>query len=323
MKRDVLSVLEDNRGRSISGGQIARELGITRAAVHKSVEALRQEGWKIDAVVGCGYCLHTACDIVSETGIRKGLKTNSTRDIKLFDNVGSTNDVVKEYAAQGAEEGLLVVARSQTCGKGRRGRSFFSPDDNGIYMSLLLRPQTDAEVSLFLTVCAAVAVCRAVDAVTGKMAQIKWVNDIYFEGKKLCGILTEAAVEVESGSLDYAVLGIGINVAPPAGGYPPELQGRAVSVEEMAPEAGPVKNRLIAAVVNEFESLYRSFEKKNFMEEYKTRSCIIGKNITVLSAECAENAEVLDIDGEARLVVRMENGEVRKLNSGDVSIRPN
>ena len=125
MKQDVLSVLEDNRGRSISGGQIARELGITRAAVHKSVEALRQEGWQIEAVVGRGYCLHTACDIVSETGIRKGLKTNSTRDIQLFDNVGSTNDVVKEYAAQGAERGFWLWQGARRVAKeGAAGRSF-------------------------------------------------------------------------------------------------------------------------------------------------------------------------------------------------------
>ena len=210
VKDEVLKELENNKGDYISGGQLADNLGVSRNSVWKAIKALEKSGYEINAIPNKGYCLAEKNDILSSYSIKQHLK-NPHLDISVFSSVTSTNTILKEMAEQGAKEGTVIIAEEQTAGRGRTGKQFYSPKGTGIYISILLRPDIPAEESLFLTTSAAVATARAIEDVSDKRALIKWVNDIYLEDKKTCGILTEGAFNVETGKLDYAIVGIGIN----------------------------------------------------------------------------------------------------------------
>lgn len=228
----------------------------------------------------------------------------------------STNRVAKELAAGGASEGVLVVAEQQRNGRGRLGRSFFSPD-GGIYMSLILRPRIPAEKAVLVTTCAAVAVARAIDRVCGCSAGIKWVNDIFVDGKKVCGILAEAGLSPESEYPDYIVLGIGINVRKQS--VPEELKDIVGCLEENRTDTIK-KEVLIAAVWEEFSELYQNLSTAVYMDEYRERSVLLGREVTVLAPEGNYKAVVTDIDQEGRLMILREGKSVL-LSSGEVSVR--
>lgn len=319
MKEKILSILEENRGESVSGGKMAERLGVTRAAVNKAVASLRAQGFQIEAVTGRGYRLVPECDRLSAAGIRRWLKKNKERTILIFDEVASTNLTAKEVLPD-CGDGALVLAQRQSMGRGRMGRSFYSPQDMGVYMTIGLHPQGSAEQSVFITVAAAVAVSRAIDILYGIKTQIKWVNDIYYDGKKVCGILTEGAVEMESGGVTHAVLGIGINTRYPENGLPEEL---AQKVGILPQGRGVTKNRLAAEVANQFDLLYERLYELEYLDEYRKKSMLIGQRVAVLPIGGEpQDAQVLDIDSRARLVVRTEDGSVLALSGGEVSIIP-
>lgn len=258
-------------------------------------------------------------DFISTCGIKKYLN-NKDRDIYCHDEIDSTNTAIKLLAKENASEGTIVATEMQTAGKGRLGKSFFSPRGCGVYFSILLRPQIPPSDSVFITVAASVAVRRALISLLGIKTQIKWVNDIYFSGKKLCGILTESVLS--SASLDFAVLGIGINIKSPEGGYPEEFAYKTTNICEIVSSVpDDFKNKLIAEVVNQFEKIYKELESKSFVEEYKEASCILGEKIQILSgSHKGKFATAKDIDENAGLVVLLDNGEMVTLSSGDVSI---
>lgn len=255
---------------------------------------------------------------LSEKNIREYLtaKTFGSRLI-LLKETDSTNNDAKRIAAEGAIEGTTVLADRQTAGKGRLGRSFFSPEEKGIYMSIVLRPQVALESSTLITSMAAVAVARAIEKTSGVYAQIKWVNDVFLNGKKVCGILTEGAMDSESGKLAYAVLGIGVNVGCME--FPEELRAVATSVGN---EAGKQIKReiLIAEILNELEELYGTLASGGFLEESRRRSLVIGKEIKVVGAEQSYPAKAVAIDELGQLVVETEKGR-QALHSGEISIR--
>ena len=229
-KERVLRALEAREGAHVSGAQLARELGVTRNSVWKAVNALRREGYHIDATTNRGYALSHEDDLLSASGIRRFLPA----DAPLFPTVrkclDSTNAEALRRAVDGAPEGTVIVAEEQTAGRGRRGRSFFSPAGTGIYLSILVRPALAAERAHLLTCSAAVAVAEAIEACAGVDASIKWVNDVYCRGKKVAGILTEGSFDLEGGVLQHAVVGIGVNVRPPHAGFPAEIAERAGAV---------------------------------------------------------------------------------------------
>ncbi len=320
MKNELLELFEQNRGKLISGSDIAKKLGVSRAAVNKAISGLRELGYEFDATSRLGYIFSEKNDIISSCGINKYLNGNKKNIIHL-DEVDSTNTFLKNKAAEGAEEGTVAVTEMQTGGKGRRGKSFFSPRGCGVYFSLLLRPKLKAADSVFITVAAAVAVRRAIKQLLDADTQIKWVNDVYWNSKKLCGILTEASIELESGYLNYAVLGMGINIKPPENGYPEEFAFKTANLSEFAsPLPDDLKNKLIAEVLTQFDNLYENLEQKEFIKEYKEASCILGRKIQILSGPFAGTAVAEDIDEDANLVVRLPDGKQASLNSGDVSI---
>ena len=317
----LLELLERNRGSFFSGEEIARILNVSRAAVWKAVKALRQEGYAIDAVTNKGYCLSPETDILSPQGVKKYLKGEyRSLELQILPTASSTNALVRERANQGCPEGLTVMANTQTAGRGRLGRGFFSPPETGLYLSLLLRPSRyEPRQAVRLTAVAAVAMCEAIEAVSGEKAGIKWVNDVYVRGKKVCGILTEGSFDLESGGLDSVVLGAGVNVYPPREGFPPELSDIAGTVFDSPRSDG--KNRLAAEFLNRFLDCYYAPEDLGYIEKYRDRSLVVGKPVTVLSGGISRPALACGIDKECRLLVRYETGQTQALSYGEVSVR--
>lgn len=259
-------------------------------------------------------------DIVFENGIRAFLnkELNERLEIDIKESVGSTNDEVKALAVQGVGEGFLLVSRSQTNGKGRLGRSFFSPDFTGVYMSLLLRPACSAEETPLITTAAAVAVCEALEN-EGVKPEIKWVNDVFVDRKKVCGILTQAGFSGSSTSPDYVVLGVGVNMYTPLNGFPEELQGIAGAA--LPCEREGVCNRFIASFLNSFFSFYERLSSHCHVQAYRERCFVLGKQINILHNEKSTPATALDVDDNCNLVVQLTSGERAVLSSGEISVR--
>ncbi len=320
-KDTVLALFEKNKGFFISGERIAEELNISRTAVWKAVKKLQSEGYEIKAVTNRGYCLDKESDVLTVNGIRSHLDENckSLRP-EVFVRVDSTNSICAEKAKGGESEGYVAVAGTQSAGRGRRGKAFFSPAESGVYMSILLRPVglTENQVLHFTTMAAA-AVSEAVEALSGKKTEIKWVNDIFIDGKKVCGILSEASYGIETGKLEYVIVGIGINAYEPTEGFPVSIADIAGCVFDK-PETG-LKNRLAAEVLNRFMAYYRCLPDTPYSDEYIKRSMVTGKDIIVFRNGESVRAHVLGIDEEFGLKVRYEDGSVEILRSGEISIR--
>lgn len=316
LKYRVLEVLEENKGKSISESEIARSVNMTRSAVWKAVKALREDGYSICAVTNKGYCLADDNDILSEASINSFLKTQKLgRKIDVFKTIDSTNSFAKSLAQLGAEHGTTVVSELQTQGKGRMGRNFYSPSGMGVYMSIVLRPKLSVDYALMITSCAAVAVCEAIEKVANIECQIKWVNDIFCNGKKICGILTEASIDVEQGGLEYAVIGLGINVLNTF--FPKDIEGIASSIREITGEKIS-RSYLIAEILNCLEERFRDIDSNSFIDEYRRRSLLIGRNIMVIKSDSETKALCTGIDSFGRLLVRYENGTEDSLCSGTI-----
>ena len=321
VKEEIIKIFENSRGEYFSGEELASRLHVSRSAVWKAVRQLEADGYQFDAASGRGYCLSPDSDVLSKQGIEKALgESVSAFDVKVYRTITSTNTVLKEMAANGVGEGTVLVASEQTAGRGRMNRRFVSPSGTGLYLSILLRPKRHAGEALFITTAAAVAVAQTVEEVSGRHAGVKWVNDVFLNGKKICGILTEASLDMESGGLEYAVCGIGVNVFPPDGGFPDEIKDIAGAVFDVRP-SGDIRNRMAAGILKRFMAYYRSLPEHPFFEEYKRRSVTVGERVTVLGRGEPRSAVALAIDGECRLVVRYDDGSEEALNSGEISVR--
>lgn len=239
-------------------------------------------------------------------------------NITIFEELDSTNNYLKKVGSKGEKENHLVIALSQTGGRGRMGRSFYSPNGTGIYFSLLLHPEFSAEKSLFLTVMAAVSVAETVMNYNKNDVKIKWVNDIYIDSKKVCGILTEGAINSDK-SLDYAVVGIGINVVVPENGFPEDIKNIATSIFQGNTEEN-IKEKIVAEVVNRFFKMYNGVDT-DFVKRYKEYSYLTGKEINIISGETTRPATVIGITDDCHLLVKNESGELEEISSGDVSVR--
>lgn len=321
VKTELLSILEANRETDLSGEELAKRLGVSRTAVWKAVKTLKQEGYHIDAANNRGYRLQEATDVLSEEGIRlELLESRQNFPVKVYKIIDSTNVEARRHALEGAPHGLTIIAEEQTNGKGRLGRDFYSPAGTGIYMSILLRPQMDGTDIVLVTTAASVAVCRAVQKVLGAEPQIKWVNDVYLGDKKICGILTEAVSDFEMGKIDTVVVGIGINYRTDV--FPDELKDKAGSV---ADGKNVPRNVLVAAVLNEFWDIYENLTEREFMEEYRRRSNVIGKEVRFLEKNRWWEGKALDIDDDGGLIVECmdENGHpvIRTLHTGEITLR--
>lgn len=239
----------------------------------------------------------------------------ATAQCVILEQTDSTNRVARTLAREGAGEYTCVVARSQTGGRGRLGRTFFSPE-GGVYLSVVLRPQISPQQSLFITVAAAVAAAEAIERLSGRKALIKWVNDIYIDGKKVCGILTEGAADGEK--LDFAVLGLGINLFAPAGGFPSEIENIAGYVLDEKPN-DDTKARLIGNFLQIFSKYYKNLADREYLKSYQSRSFLQGKTVTYERAGQTHCGTVCGIDENAALLVEC-NGVITALSTGEVQI---
>lgn len=331
---NVLKALEENKGNTVSGEELANRLSISRAAIWKAIQELRKEGYRIDAITNKGYCLAQNSDVLSVEGILPHVKTRFIADrIHVFPSLESTNLTAKKMALDGAPQGTVVIAEEQTKGRGRMGRSFHSPPECGIYISFILKPRFDAAKSVLITTAASVAVCKAIENTTGISCKIKWVNDIYLGEKKICGILTEAVTDFESGQIEYIVLGIGINYSTAPSAFPKELADIAGSLLDssgLPSECMISRNRLIAELIDQVMEMNEKLETRDFLPDYKRRSFVLGKDILIIKTAGSEKdrnlsegipATAVDIDGDGGLVVRLQDGTIRTLNSGEISIR--
>ena len=316
-KNDVLQTLMQQEV-AISGERLARRLGISRNSVWKAIEQLRQEGYVIEAVTNRGYRLVSAPNRISQPEIERWLKAETIgARMEIHETLDSTNTRAKAIAATGAPHGYLVIAESQASGRGRFGRPFFSPEHSGVYMTYVLRPKMLAEQAVMITSMAAVAVARAIETVADVDVKIKWVNDLYVNDRKVCGILCEASMDFETGQLEYAVLGIGINVT--AMKFPAELADIATSIENECGKSVS-RSRLIAEISNQLEALYGQLETREFMKESRERSNVIGREVEVSRGGERFPARVLDIDESGRLVIQTADG-VSRVGSGEISLK--
>lgn len=316
-KEKILTQLLVNGDQTVSGEALAEKAGVSRAAVWKAIEALRRDGHEINAITNSGYRLTKEADLLSAESIRLYLK----RPLKIFlhKELDSTNQEAKRLALTGNPQGTVILAEHQISGRGRMGRSFYSPAGKGLYLSLILRPKLSPVDAFLITTAASVAVCRAVKQTADISAEIKWVNDVYVNNKKICGILTEAVTDFETGTIDAVILGIGVNCSKV--NFPENAGENPDSLSSFS--AAPIsRNALAAAIIDETLFLIEQLPKRDFLTEYRQRSIVLGRNIRVITKDEENPAKALDIDDNGGLVVQYPNGKIATLNSGEISIRP-
>lgn len=313
VKHEVLKLLEENKSIYLSGEHMAESLGVSRAAVWKAIKSLMDEGHDIEGIPHKGYMMKKESDMLSEDAIRIHLKQDVP--VHVHEIIDSTNKEAQALAMDGAPHGTCVLAESQTRGRGRLGRSFYSPAGSGIYMSMVIKPTFDISKSVLITAAASVAVAKAIENVTGISPDIKWVNDIYIEGKKVCGILTQAVTDFESGQISNVIVGIGVNCRETA--FPEELKNIAGIVP------GEYSRNLLAAeIIGNMLSVCENIEEREFIGYYRDHSMIIGKDINVIPRDQDPVPAHADgIDENGGLIIRYENGESAILTTGEVSIR--
>jgi len=319
MRDSILRALQE-QGR-VSGEQLGHRFHISRTAVWKHVNELRKIGYEIDSSPRTGYSFVKSPDLVIPQEIALGLNTNIMgRRILYREEVTSTQDEAGEAARRGAEEGVVVISERQTKGRGRKGRLWASPPREGVYFSTILRPNLRPTQIIQIPLIAGVAVCKAIRRVTPLEPRIKWPNDITIGGKKVAGILAEMSCDIDR--VDHIVLGIGVNVNTQCSLLPEPTRGIATSLAEKCGEYIS-RVRLVQCLLAEFDTLYRTFLVSGFAtlrEEWKALDSTVGSWVKVSDAEEEMKGKALDIDGEGFLLVRKENGDVKRIISGDVSL---
>jgi BirA family biotin operon repressor/biotin-[acetyl-CoA-carboxylase] ligase len=320
----IIEILSEHPGDVVSGKFLGDALGISRSAVWRHIKVLRKEGYLIHSRTNSGYSISSAPDILTDGGITGLLKTKSLgRKLDVYKTIDSTNSFAKNLAVLGAPHGKTIIADTQTGGRGRFGHTYYSPAGNSIYLSVVIRPQFLAEESLLITSAAAVAVCDTLMEVAGLDSRIKWVNDVFSVGnsssppRKLCGILAEASFNMETGGLDHAVIGIGININNTS--FPPELRGIASSVY-LETKRFQSRNLIAAEILNNLEKRLDTIKSGGFMDDYRARSMVIGKRIKVTNGNSIYSASVDDIDDCGRLLLTDKFGKKSTLASGSIML---
>ena len=317
LRDDLLAELEKRRGEDVSGQALAERFGVSRSAVWKAVNALRAAGFEISSTPNRGYRLRPEDDHLSAAGVRAALgEACAGLRVRVYETLDSTNQEAKRLLAAGEPCPMLLLAEEQTAGRGRRGRGFYSPAGEGLYMTLALQPRAALSQATLLTAAAAVAVAQAVEALTALACQIKWVNDVYLDGKKLCGILTEASGSFEADALSSVCAGIGVNVR--TRDFPEELAGRACSLWPRAVS----RNHLAAEIAVRLLNFAADLGAREFLEEYRRRSLVLGKAVTFTRDGGERRALAMGIGENGELIVRYDDGREEALNAGEVRLLP-
>lgn len=322
MTKDQVLLLLKQAEDYISGETMSREIGVSRAAIHTAVNKLRKEGYQIVSTTNKGYRLENTVDQLTLGEITSFLTKEREGQIICYEVTDSTNTRLKELAQNGATAGTVAIANEQTAGKGRLGRSFQSDKNTGIYMSMLMRPQGGLEHISEITAWVAVCVSRAIEKVVGVTPGIKWVNDVVLNGKKICGILTELLVEGESGSIQYLIVGIGLNVHNKVEDFPEEIRQKASSIDE---QTGKDINRaqLAAAVVEELDAMFAKWpeEKEEYLSYYRSHCVTTEKQVRLLRGKEERFGYAEEVTEDFHLRVCYEDGTKEDVSSGEVSVR--
>ena len=310
VKQNVIALLEENRSKVISGQELANQLYVSRAAIWKAIKTLKEEGYNIEATPNKGYVLLENSDVLSKQGIAYYL----TEEIDIFSykTIDSTNTQMKKLAINGVKNHSVIVSEEQSAGRGRFGRSFYSPAQKGVYMSVLLKTGDSLQNATMITIKTAVAVRRAIAKLYDIEVAIKWVNDLYYRGKKVCGILSEAISDFESGMIEAIIIGIGINVS--TDNFPLEIASIATSLGLQ--EAN--RNQFIAEILNQLFAIIDE-DFKLVLNEYRMASCVLHKQITFNQKGEQFTGLVREINDLGNLVVS-SNGAEMVLTAGEVSI---
>ncbi len=318
----ILEALRATEGVAVSGAELSQQLGVSRAAIWARIEELRSLGYQIEASPHLGYRLLCAPDLLhaDDLSSRLGATRVVGRDIRVFHETTSTNDIVDKLARDGVKEGVAVFAEAQTKGRGRLGRSWTSPPRKGLWFSVLLRPDLRPLQTTRLTVASAAALRRAIQAQTGLRAEIKWPNDILLRGKKVAGILTELHGELDH--VDYIILGIGVNVNLGSTDFPAGLKRTATSLR-IESGAAVARSELAVRILQELDREYARVQSGEFgqvADEWEQHCTTIGRRVVIRvgERELCGRAEALSEDGA--LLLRTEHGHLEQIVGGDVTL---
>jgi len=316
----ILEVLRLGGDSYVSGEDLCKDAGISRAAIWKRIEKLREEGYEIEASPHLGYRLVGLPDSLIPSEIKWKLGTKVLgKEVISYKKVDSTNDIAYELAEKKMKEGTVVFADEQAHGKGRHGRQWVSPPKGGVYMSCILRPDMAPSEIPKITLMAAVAVAKAIRVLTGLTATIKWPNDILIDGKKVCGILTE--MKAEQDSIDFIVLGIGINVNTSAKALPKTATSIGAELRAAGKDEQVSRIELAKNVLETLEKYYNVLTKNGaspIIEEWKELSAMIGSRIKVVLPKRTFEGLAHDLDRDGALIVRSDSGVLEKVSSGDI-----
>lgn len=318
----ILAALRSAENGGVSGAELSHKLGISRAAVWARIEELRRLGYEIEASPHVGYRLLNEPDVLHADDLlaRLGRTRVIGRDIRVFEQTTSTNDVIEKLARDGVKEGAVVFAESQTRGRGRLGRSWLSPARKGLWFSVLLRPDLRPQETTRLTVAAATALWRAIHAQTGLQPEIKWPNDIQIHGRKVAGVLTELSAEVDH--VKYVILGIGVDVNQSAGEFPAELRKLATSLKI---ETGRSVSRpgLAVAMLRELDADYARLGAGEFAavaDEWEQHCTTLGRNVAIQIGERRVRGRAESLDEAGALLLRTDHGHLERIIGGDVTL---
>ncbi|MGE5174528.1 MAG: biotin--[acetyl-CoA-carboxylase] ligase [Betaproteobacteria bacterium] len=318
-KEKILNLLRSSRSGFLSGEELARKCGISRTMVWKHIKSLEREGFGIEAVPSQGYRITTAPDVLRLSDIKPGLKTKVIgKDIRLLPKVASTNTLAMEMASNGAPEGTVVIAETQTGGKGRLGRTWISPKGN-IYLSVILRPEIPIYKAPLITLMGAVAAVSAVGKQCEPGARIKWPNDILISGKKVGGLLTEMSAEQDR--IRHIVLGIGVDVNMELENLPADMRAQTTT---LSAETGEKINRtaLLQQLLRELDHWYRVFlaNEQDVLREWTSLNMTVGNRVAVSGVGERLEGLAQGIDSEGRLVIRLDDGAIHRAAAGNVTI---
>ena len=321
-KEQLLRYLKKEQGRFVSGEKVSSRLAISRSAIWKQISRLKEEGYDIESSPRRGYALRSIPDCLLAGEIREGLNTRliGRGPIFHFRQTDNTNNQAKALAYEGAPEGALVIAEEQSQGRGRRGRTWFSPHSQGIYATVILRPLIPLSETPKLTLLAAVAAAEALETQTGLPIRIKWPNDILANGRKLAGILTEIGTEMDA--VDFAVIGMGLNVNVPQASFPSDLRYPATSILIETGRPFP-RIRLLQSWLEALEKYYSLLlqgDFDNILSRWKFLTDIVGSRVAVEMPGHRYIGEVQDVDGNGVLILKESDGALQRIFSGDVTL---
>ena len=309
IKNKVLQILQKNMDIAVTGTDMAKSLGVSRNAVWKAVKSLCDDGYVIESTKKLGYVLRPNFVVLSAQEIKNFMQSDG--DVFVFDEVSSTNDICKKMASDGIKHGSVVVSDRQTNGRGRRGREFYSPQSTGVYMSVALRLNIAPSDSALVITASAVAVLDAIESLTGKNAQIKWINDIFIDGKKCAGILTEGIFNLDGGDECIIVVGVGINVN--TSDFPAQISNIATSIGNVS------RNMLVAKITDNLVKITQNLENREFFNRYNEKCFVLNRKIKVIKGEETFCAIAKQVDNDGRLIVETYDGKTIKLYNEEVS----